>query len=666
MAWLALTLHAQTNPVPFVNDPLVPDTVTPGSGGFTLTVNGTGFGARSVLNWNGSPRATDFVGGSRLTATILASDVAAAGTASVTVTNPAPGGGTSTPVFFPVYVARPTIVWAPVTAPVTTAFTLMVTGDFNGDGKLDLIGSVPEGGNPNIWIALGNGDGTFQTPVSITACEGTPCNLDSLAVGDFNNDGRLDVAVATGAGVSILLGNGDGTFAPYLFFAVPGQSIRVTAGDFNGDGILDMAVIDGDYDSGFAALEILPGNGDGTFQPAVTYPLGQYDAYDLVVADFNGDGRLDLALTETCNCGGGAGSGVFLMLGNGDGSFQSPVLVAANNGADQLAAADFNGDGIPDLAVGGEVLLGKGDGSFRESGSFGDTEFAPILVGDFNGDGKLDLALTGSSILIFPGNGDGTFEPAIVNDTFDSPSVFAAGDFNGDGLLDLVGLAVPPGETGAHIAAFLQTTVSVTPSALNFPKTLLGKTSAPQTITVANMGIAPLSETQVSISQPVAGEFSIAGNTCTASVAPAGTCAIDIAFTPAEDGLRGGLATISYNAVGGSYTVDLSGLATPLDIAPKKLDFGNVAVGSTSGRQTLRVTNVGPFAADLKGIFVIGRDKHDFSESNDCGSSIAANTSCRVEVRFSPTAAGARKAALTVALGGLNPRRADLMGTGID
>jgi hypothetical protein len=175
-------------PVPLINQPLVPDTAVPGGKGFTLTVNGTGFVSGSTVNWNGSALATTFVSGSQLTATVPASDIVKASTASITVVNPGPGGGTSNAAFFPVTlpisIALHGTEVTTLSGPETVA-----TGDFNGDGKLDL--AVGENGSNSVSILLGNGNGTFRAQVDYAVGLGP----SSVVVGDFNGDGKLDLAV---------------------------------------------------------------------------------------------------------------------------------------------------------------------------------------------------------------------------------------------------------------------------------------------------------------------------------------------------------------------------------------------------------------------------------------------------------------------------------------
>src|SRR5438876_10812139 len=221
-----MAITSTENPVPLINQPLVPDATRPGGAGFSLTVNGTGFVSGSVVKWNGSTRATTVVGRSQLKATIFATDIAKAGTAWVKVVNPSPGGGTSNLVFFEI--TRPTSSVALSASSVHAGSnpTSAAVGDFNGDGKLDL--AVANAGIKNVSVLIGNGDGTFKAPVNF----GAP-GTQSVAAGDFYGAGNLGLAVAnlSSGNVSIRLGNGDGTFRAPVNYATGDSPNTIAVGD---------------------------------------------------------------------------------------------------------------------------------------------------------------------------------------------------------------------------------------------------------------------------------------------------------------------------------------------------------------------------------------------------------------------------------------------------
>jgi hypothetical protein len=327
----------------------------------------------------------------------------------------------------------------------------VAVGDFNNDGIPDLA-VADEGLNPvgGVSILLGNGNGTFQPAVNYAG----GAQLVSVAVGDFNGDGLLDLAVVEGAqtggspGVSVLLGNGNGTFQAARTFNAGTIPVSVAVGDFTGDGRLDLAVANaGDSQGRGQGVSVLLGNGDGTFQAARTFDAGTQPR-SVAVGDFNGDGPLDLAVADAGDSQG-RGQGVSVLLGNGDGTFQ-PARTFLAYGPESVAVGDVNGDAIPDLAVGGRflvsVLLGNGDGSFQAPRTFAaGSHTTSVTVGDFNGDGLLDLAVTdvgsypdfNGTVNVFLGNGDGSFQFARTFAAGRFPQSAAVGDFNGDGLLDL-------------------------------------------------------------------------------------------------------------------------------------------------------------------------------------------------------------------------------------
>jgi len=323
----------------------------------------------------------------------------------------------------------------------------IVTADFNGDGIPDVAILGSASGGQALSIFLGRPDGSFAPRVDYSV------QATGFTVGDFNGDGKLDViVVAFGYTItgSILLGNGDGTLqlpVPLNQNAGNGYSAAASA-DFNGDGKLDLLLLTPDFGSG-AMMAILLGNGDGTFQGPVTYPVP--NAPYLVLDDFNRDGKPDIAIS-----GGILGSGqVTILINNGDGTFASPANYSISGNVEALGAADLNADGNLDLVVptGGSsaaisVLLGNGDGTFGNPIVYASNLLSiygtSIAVDDFNGDGKLDLALTDSAgptnnVAIVLGNGDGTFRsPPILYSAGLLPAGVVSVDANGDGKPDLV------------------------------------------------------------------------------------------------------------------------------------------------------------------------------------------------------------------------------------
>ena len=326
--------------------------------------------------------------------------------------------------------------------------TSVAVGDFNRDGRPDL--AVANLNSANVSVLPGYGDGTFEDAASFPAGS----YPSSVVTGDFNGDGKLDMAVANAGfpsggdigSVSLLLSKGDGTFQPALNLVTGTSPHSVAVGDFNGDGKLDLAVANAGYPAGGdpGSVSVLLGNGDGTFQAALKVAAGT-SPYSVVVGDFNGDGKLDLAVANNGNFSGDSG-GVSMSLGNGDGTFQSAVSFAAGSHPSYVAVGDFNGDGKLDLVVnswsGVLALLGNGEGTFQAATNVADSGVYSVAVGDFNGDGKLDLAVTNGSgrnnnVSVLLGNGDGTFRAGMSFPVGYSPYSIVVGDFNGDGAQDL-------------------------------------------------------------------------------------------------------------------------------------------------------------------------------------------------------------------------------------
>jgi hypothetical protein len=358
---------------------------------------------------------------------------------------------------------------SPVSYPAGVNTEDVVTGDFNGDGRLDL--AVASYSSNSVSILLGNAAGTFQ-PAQNFATGVSPV---SLAVGDFNGDGRLDLAVANDSinGLNILLGNGDGTFQaprnvalPYQF--PPGYTgynyldghegdlsqtpNSVAVGDLNGDGKVDLVVHGGTlysvpsdyspYDTYYSDnyVNVLLGNGDGSFTIKASYHLDNGTSFAaLALGDFNGDGKLDVATPVNGE--------VAMFPGTGTGTLGSQSSFAAGIDPISVVAGDVNGDGKLDLVTANSgsndvsVLLGNGDGTLQTARNFlAGSHPRSVAMADFNGDGKVDLAVANpdnNDISLLLGNGDGSFRPANNFLAGSRPNSVAVGDFNGDGFPDL-------------------------------------------------------------------------------------------------------------------------------------------------------------------------------------------------------------------------------------
>jgi hypothetical protein len=610
----------------------------------------------------------------------------------------------------------------------------VVAGDFNGDGKLDLVIAGQPSLSAVTSILLGNGDGTFQTPTTVVSNggilaaadlnddgkvdfvllnglaqvylgkgDGTFSNTHSyqppvpqglvpggLALADFNLDGKVDVAAAGG----LMLGNGDGTFKGWSAVALPlfaGSSTAVgdfdkngapdiaavstnsvysvyiltndgtgvlslahtyplqqpgyaiATADLNGDGNLDLVVEGVDPISQDWSFSVLLGNGDGTFQSAAFYPQNVgADGSTVVIADFNGDGKPDLAIPAGSDSVAvllGKGNGTFfpptyffdgggsivsadfnldakldivsgaggVLLGEGDGTFQPAMFPVAGFGV-PLLTADVNGDGKPDIVGGNAVFLGNGDGTFKPPILIGEPEpTAGIsLLADVNGDGKVD-AIGGRSFSsqfsdrgLFLGNGDGTFGPYITllaGSQFDGGISFAqAADMNGDGKQDLV---VIDGQMGS-IFVLINTTVPVpgtkfSPASVTFPAQTVGTSSNPTPVMLTNTGAVALTVKSVTFGGAGAGEFKQTNN-CT-TVEPLENCTINVTFAPTATGGSSANLIVTDNAGTGSQQVVVSGTGAAVPgftvsaaaPSPEPVAAGGVATS------TVTITSVGGF-----------------------------------------------------------------------
>ncbi len=376
----------------------------------------------------------------------------------------------------------------------------LATGDLNGDAKVDvavadLCLSVADCSTGGVGILLGDGDGTFQN--GQTFASGGVEAL-SVAMGDVNGDGLLDVVVAnqcqsasecTRGVVGVLLGNGDGTFQSARSFYSGGYyASAIAVADVDGDGKLDLLVVNScvsNSDCKKGEVGVLLGNGDGTFHAAQSYSTnGAYPA-GIAVVDVNGDDKLDLIVANNSFIGNKSSGAVTVLLGNGDGTFQPAVGYASGGqGASAVAAIDVNGDGKLDLLVANVsgtssqaagalgVLLGNGDGTFQPAQSYstsGSSSFS-VAGADVSGDGNPDAivsnycgindpACTSPSVTVFLGSGNGSFT---ASKTYKPGGLYtesvAVADVTGDGRPDLlVDNFSPIGNSDANIGVLLST-----------------------------------------------------------------------------------------------------------------------------------------------------------------------------------------------------------------
>jgi hypothetical protein len=355
-------------------------------------------------------------------------------------------------------------VHEPPTYPAGPGPVALAVGDFSGDHILDL--AIADSGANQVSLLYGTGNGQFTPGVSIQLPAGGmlgTASLTGIAAWDFNGDGKMDIATVSNTNfgqLDISLNNGNGTYTTtgYKTGFTPGS---LALGDFNHDGTMD-AVVGCAFPSN-NGVSVLLGNSDGTFQPVVNYDVGSQTPAALAVADLNNDGAPDII---TAN-GQFANNSVSVLMNNGNGTFGTLHVYTAGQNPVGVAVGDFNGDGYPDVVVAGSgtpvgsgpplgtatLMIGNGDGTMIASPDLVVTGPGPIVAGDFNGDHKQDLAVVTtlytsqllSGIMFFPGQGNGSFGPQIFTQTPNAPTGLVMGDFNGDNKLDLAYITAPAG-----------------------------------------------------------------------------------------------------------------------------------------------------------------------------------------------------------------------------
>jgi hypothetical protein len=591
-----------------------------------------------------------------------------------------------------------------VNYPVGTEPTAITVGDFNNDGSPDIAVADEIGQTVGILINNADGSGTFK-PVVLYPAGQAP---RGIVAGDTRGIGILDLVVANnlGGNVTVFLGNGDGTFKAGVNYAADVNPKSVALADFNGDGHLDIVCVNHNTND----ASILLGNGDGTFQAPVDYATGT-DPRHVLVADFNKDGKWDLAVAN------GGESTVSILYGNGDGTFQTQVKYNTSTSPRWLAIADYNNDGFLDIASSNydakniSVLLGTGltTGAFLAPQNYiVGANPTGLVAGDFNGDGLPDIAVTIGGLPTAPNtlmavllNAPVTISPAslsfpiqvlgvasaaqvvtlkngapnsltITNFAF---SGSAAADFSqtnncGNALSGGASCAInvvftpkginnfastltisdsAPGGAQTVAVTGVGTIVSLSPTSLAFASQTVGIASTPQVITLTNVSAAnTISLTGLAITGTNSTDFTET-NTCGTSVAAKKSCTISVTFNPTAIGARSAAVSFTDNGGGSPQSVPLTGTGTSsVTVSPTSITFPVQVLNTTSAPQVVTLTNGTAAALAISSIANSGGNATDFPETNNCGTSLAASSSCTINVTFKPSNINHRATTLTI------------------
>lgn len=573
------------------------------------------------------------------------------------------------------FVGNPAIVVAQTPPPVSFAPPVDYTtgtlpfanavGDFNGDKILDV--AVVNYQSNSVSILLGKGDGTFETAVNYTV--GT--EPSAICVGDFNGDGAPDIAVADELGQTIAIlinnANGTGTFKPAVLLPAGHAPRGIVAGSLRNNGILDLVVannLGGD-------VTVFLGNGDGTFQAGVNY-AADVNPKSVTLGVFSSNGILDIAVANHNT------NDVSILMGNGDGTFQAPVNYPVGIDPRHVLAFDFNKDGKLDLATanGGEstvsILYGNGDGTFQPQVKYNaNTSPRWLAVADYNNDGFLDIATSdydAKDVGVLLGTGSSTagqeFEAPTHYVVGNNPTGLVAGDFNGDGLPDIaVTVGGLPTKPTTFMAVLLNVQIYLTPTSLKFPTQVLGTSSTSQAVTLTNNAPTSLTISKIALGGTNAGDFSQTNN-CGSSLSARASCTINVTFTPKGINTRTATLTVTDSGPGGSQSVSISGTSTAASLSPASLTFNSQTVGTTSPAQVVTLTNESASTITVSSVGFTGTNAADFAQTNTC-TTVASKGTCTISVTFTPSATGTRTASLSIAdNGGASPQTVPVSGTG--
>ena len=544
----------------------------------------------------------------------------------------------------------------------------IVTGDFNGDGRPDIAVLSPSTGV--LAIVLNDRDGVFSAAGTYDVGVGSV----HLISADFNGDGHLDLAIANylSGTVMVLLGNGDGSFQPAVRYAAGAGANWVAVGDVNGDGKPDLAVANALADS----VTILLGNGDGSFTAAPTIALAKGSFPTAMAAgDFSRDGKLDLAVANARE------NSITILNGRGDGSFSKTRSLAVNcKTPASIAAAEFNGNGVIDLAVVGRnsnmvcVLPGNGDGGFGAEKDYR-TELGnySIVAADLNGDGLADVVVTNfasHTVSLLAGNDNGSLQPVRTLEAGAGPSFVAAADMDGDGRPDLVVVDALSNTVSVLMNTLertsLQLTVSGATGRSRLQAQVTAETTMPRGIVVFRDGWQKIGQARIDSG----GQATFAAGRLGAGVHP-----FAATYVPYSDHF-GSTAAALTNAGGAAPVTAAAAISTAstapaVALTPASLAFGGQGVGTTSSpAQKIILKNTGTQTLSISNVAITGTNAGDFTiVSNGCApypKSVAGGATCSLTVNFHPTLEGPETANVTFSDTAANsPQNLVLSGNGV-
>ena len=510
-----------------------------------------------------------------------------------------------------------------------------------GNGKFDVV--VANTWDPartvsNVGVLVGNGDGTFQKAVVYGTGGFFP---DSVALADVNGDGKPDMVVANSSvtsssdspgNVGVLLGNGDGAFATaktYLSGAYGAASVAIA--DVNGDGTPDIVVANCSGNSGDCTIPpngdigVLLGNGNGTFQTAITLGSGGNSPFGVAVGDVNGDGKPDIVAANCISGTCGGGEGLVGVLLNTTLTPTATALTSSPNPSTFGQAVTFT------ATVTGRRGFYKGTPTGTVSFYDGTTN-----IGNSNLSGGVATLVTstlavGKHSMTATYNGDSNF-------TSSTSRV----------LYQVVRGAI----------------VSLSPTSLNFGNQTVGIPSTPQVVTLTNTGNIDLTITSIQIDGTNSGDFAETNN-CPTRLTPNAYCTVNVKFDPKTKGVQKASVSVKDNAPDSPQRVSLTGTGTFVLLTPTELNFGTQAVGTRSLAKKITLTNKGNAAISITSIAITGTNSGDFAETNNCGKQVASGASCFIKVTFKPLTKGGRTADVSVYdNGGGSPQQVGLTGTG--